>query len=443
MLAHKIFKNRIFIISFSIVVLAALIGGSFYFGYREGKKEPQTYVIRGVNNLDRGKPEDVDFGLFWEAWRVLKEKDIDADKVNDQDLVYSAISGLFGAFKDPNTVFLPPSDAKKFGEDISGEFSGIGAEINIRDNQLVVITPLKNTPADKAGLKAGDKILKINDIQTAGLTVEEAIKLIRGEKGTTVTLEIFREGWEKPRAIPIVRNTIQIPTLDWEMRALGDAEGKDKGIAYIQLYNFYEKAPFLFYQAAVELVAHNPRGIILDLRNNPGGYLDAAVNIAGWFLKPGEVVVSEEFRSAPKEIFKAGGAGIFKDTPTVILINEGSASASEILAGALRDDRGTKLVGKKSFGKGTVQELVTVKDNALAKITVAHWRMPKGQLIEKNGLTPDYEVALEEEDAKAGRDPQFEKAMEILKSEISASESPGLFPLFRIQNIEFETVPSL
>lgn len=431
---NKIFQNRIFIISFSIVVLAALVGGSFYFGYREGRKQPQTYLIRGVNNLNQGKPEGVDFSLFWEAWRVLKEKALDADKFKDQDLVYSAISGLFGTFKDPNNVFLPPSDAKKFGQDISGEFSGIGAEINIRDNQLVVITPLKNTPAEKAGLKAGDKILKVDDTQTVGLSVDEAIKLIRGERGTTVTLQIYRDGWDKPRDIPIVRDTIQVPTLHWEM--------KDGGIAYIQLYNFYEKAPFLFYQAVAEIVPHNPKGIILDLRNNPGGYLDAAVNIAGWFLKSGEVVVKEEFRSAPNDIFKAGGAGIFKDTPMVVIINEGSASASEILAGALRDGRGVKLIGKKSFGKGTVQELVTVRDNALAKITVAHWRMPKGQLIEKNGLTPDYEVDIKDEDAKAGRDAQFEKAMDILKSEISASNPPTLFPFFKIQNIEIETVPS-
>ena len=432
---NKIFKNRIFIISFSIVVLAALVGGSFYFGYKEGRKQPQTYLIRGVNNLDQGKPEGIDFSLFWEAWRVLKEKGLDADKFKDQDLVYGAISGLFGTFKDPNTVFLQPSDAKKFGEDISGEFSGIGAEINIRDNQLVVITPLKNTPAEKAGLKPGDKILKIDDTQTAGLTVEEAIKLIRGEKGTTVALQIYRDGWDKPRDIPIIRDTIQVPTLDWEI--------KDGDIAYIQLYNFYEKAPFLFYQTAVELVPHNPKGIILDLRNNPGGYLDAAVSIAGWFLKSGEVVVQEEFRSAPNDTFKAGGAGIFKDTPMVVIINEGSASASEILAGALRDGRGVKLIGKKSFGKGTVQELVTVRDDALAKITVAHWRLPKGQLIEKNGLTPDYEVDIKDEDAKAGRDTQLTKAMEILKSEISASNPPTLFPSFKIQNIEIETVPSL
>jgi carboxyl-terminal processing protease len=406
----KILKNRYFIIGVLIIVVAAITGGAFYFGYKKGTEKPQTVIIRGVANLEEGNIEAVDFSLFWDAWKTLKDKYVEADKINNQDLVYGAVSGLFGALKDPNSAFFPPLDAKKFTEDIAGEFSGIGAEIGIRNDQLVIIAPLKNSPAEKAGLKAGDKIIKINDTLTAGLNVDEAVKLIRGERGTTVVLTISRNGWEESKEISIVRDIIQVPTIDWEM--------KDNNIAYIRLYNFYEKAPFLLYQAISEIVFKNPKGIILDLRNNPGGYLEAAVNIAGWFLDPGKVVVSEEFRSGKKEVFKTYGSGLFDGFPLVVLVNEGSASASEILAGALRDNNQIKLIGKKTFGKGTVQELETLKDGSMVKITVAHWLMPNGGLIEKNGLIPDYEVDLTEEDVKADRDPQLEKAMEILKSQL-------------------------
>ncbi len=402
----KIFKNRYFLISISIVVIIALMGGVFYFGYQEGTKKPHIVVIRGVANLEEGKLEAVDFSLFWDAWRVLKDKYVEAEKINNQDLVYGAISGLLGTLKDPNSVFLPPNDAKKFGEDISGEFSGIGAEIGIKNDQLSIIAPLKNTPAERAGLRSGDKILKINQTSTADLIIDEAVKLIRGKKETTVVLTILRDDWDKPQEIPIVRDIIQIPTIDWKM-----LEGNT---AYIQLYNFYEKAPFLFYQTAVNLIFKNPEGLILDLRNNPGGYLDAAVNLAGWFLEPGTLVVSEEFRSGEKQVFKAYGSGLFKNLPMVILVNEGSASASEILAGTLRDNRSIKLIGKKTFGKGTVQELAPLKDNSVIKITIAHWRLPGGQLIEKNGLEPDYEVNLTDEDIKTEKDPQLDKAIELL-----------------------------
>ncbi len=407
----KFLSKRYLIICGLIIAAIAIIGGVFYFGYsfgfKKGTEKPQTLIIRGISNIENGQIKDVDFSIFWESWKILKDKFVDAEKVNDQTLVYGAISGLLNSLKDPHTVFMPPTDAKKFNEDISGEFSGIGAEIGIRNEQLVVISPLKNTPAEQAGLKAGDKIFKIDDRDAINLSVDEAVKLIRGPKQTKVILTISRDGWEKTQEIPIIRDVIQIPTLDWEM--------KNDNISYIRLYNFYENAPFLFYQAAVKTALKNPKGIILDLRNNPGGYLEVAVNLAGWFLNSKDIVVAEEFRSGKKDEFKAGGNGFFKDIPIVVLINEGSASASEILAGALRDNRNVKLVGKKSFGKGTVQELQQLKDGSSIKITIAHWLMPKGQLIDKNGIMPDYDVNITEEDAKNGKDPQLGKAIEILQ----------------------------
>ncbi|MEK7555503.1 MAG: S41 family peptidase [Patescibacteria group bacterium] len=406
--------RRIFIISASITVVTTLTVGAFYFGLNYGKKQPEMVLVQGVSNIEGGIGEKVDFNNFWKTWNIIKSKYVDAGKTNNQDLVYGAISGLFKALDDPNSTFMPPSDAKRFGEDISGEFGGIGAEIGIRNEQLVVIAPLKDTPAEQAGLRSGDKILKIDDKTTNNLTVEEAVKLIRGEKGKTVVLTILRNGWDKSKDIPIVRDVIQIPTLDLET--------KEGNIAYIHLYNFYENAPFLFYKAAVEVALNKEiKGIILDLRDNPGGYLNGAVNIAGWFFEPGEIVVSEEFRAGTEstQVFKSSGNGFFKNTPIVVLMNQGSASASEILAGALRDNRGIKLIGKHSFGKGTVQEVQNLNDGSIVKITVAHWLLPKGQVIEKNGLAPDYEVDLTDEDIKAEKDPQMDKAMEILKREFS------------------------
>jgi carboxyl-terminal processing protease len=425
----KFLKNKNVKRLFFIFLFTLSIATSFSLGYEEGRKKPQTYIISGIKNLEENKPEDVDFSLFWEAWRVLKEKHINAPKINNQDFVYSSIAGLFSALKDPNTVFFKPDDAKKFGEDISGQFSGIGAEIGIKNEQLTVITPLKNSPAEKAGLKAGDKILEIDEKNTQGLTVEEAVKLIRGEKGTTVTLKIYREKWKEPQKISIIRNIVQIPTIDWEMK-----EGK---IAYIRLYNFYEKAPLLFFRTAIQIALNNPKGIILDLRNNPGGYLDAAINIAGWFLKPGEIIVKEEFRDTNPVTYKARGTGLFKDIPIVILVNEGSASASEILAGALKVNRNIKLVGKKTFGKGTVQEVVTLKNNALAKITIANWLLPDGTIIEKNGIKPDYEIDIKEEDNKENIDPQLNKAIDLLKNQIENTK-----PLIDFQNIKIKITTS-
>ena len=402
------------------VSLAIVGGGSFYYGYQKGSAEPQVTLIEGVARLEEGKETSADFGLFWDTWNVLREKYVDSDGVTDQDMVYGAISGMLAATGDPYSVFMPPKEADNFSQEISGEFGGIGAEIGIRNEQLTVIAPLKNTPAEGAGLKAGDTIVEIDDASTEGMSTDNAVKKIRGPRGTPVTLTVFRAGWTATRDIEIVRDIIQIPTLDWAMLNSEGKEDANGKILYIQLYNFYEKSPFLFYEAIAQAINNNPEGIILDLRNNPGGYLDAAVNIAGWFMDRGSVVVTEEFRSEEDghTDFRAEGIPVFRNTPTVVLINQGSASASEILAGALRDNNGSKLVGEKSYGKGSVQELIQLKDDAMVKITVAHWLTPKGTVIDKNGLTPDSEVTLTDEDFKTDKDPQLKKAAEVLKTEL-------------------------
>ncbi len=418
----KINIKKIIKICFSVVVLAVLIGGAFYYGYERGKENPQINIVRGVVNLENGNSEAVDFSLFWDAWKVLENKYVGAQKLDNQNLVYGAISGLVDSLGDENSVFFSPTDAKKFNQDISGQFYGIGAQLDIKDGQLMIVAPLKDSPAERAGLKAGDKIMKVNDKDTYGMIVEEAVKLIRGEQGTTVKLAISRDSFSEPKEFLIIRDIIRVPTIDSKM--IGD-------VAYIHLYNFYEQSPFMFYQAAIEMALKNPKGLILDLRDNPGGYLDAAVNLAGWFLKSDSVVVTEEFGSGEIQTYTSYGNSLFKDLPVVILINGGSASASEILAGALKDLKGVKLIGEKSFGKGTVQQLETLKDGSMVKITVAHWRMPGGELIDKNGINPDFEVKISEEDLTADRDPQLDKAVEVIKGEISKMPS-NLIPILNI-----------
>ena len=416
----KFFKNSAVASFITLIVILAISGGFYYIGYKQGIEHPKITIVKGLANLKEGKEESVDFKLFWDAWNILKEKYVDADKLDNQNLVYGAISGMFGATGDPYSVFMPPTEAKSFAQEVSGEFGGIGAELGIRQNQLIIIAPLKGTPAERAGIQAGDKIVKIYDEFTAGITVEEAVNKIRGEKGTKVTLTIVRDGWEEAKEYTITREIIQIPTLDWKIinsQGKEDSEGK---ILYVQLYNFYERAPFQFYQMVLQAAFKNPDGMVLDLRNNPGGYLDAAVDIANWFFKKNSLVVSEKFRSGETTQLKTSIEGIFKEFPVVVLINQGSASASEILAGALRDNSGIKLVGEKSFGKGSVQEVADFGDGALAKITIANWLTPNGLVIEKNGLVPDFPIEITDKDKKENIDSQLNKALEILKTEINS-----------------------
>jgi carboxyl-terminal processing protease len=361
-----------------------------------------------------------DFSLFWDAVNLVKSKFIDISEVDDQKILYGAIKGVVGALDDPYSAFYNPEDAKKLSQDLIGSFGGIGAEIGIRNGQLVVVAPLKGNPAEAAGLKAGDKILKINDAFTNDFTIDEAVKLIRGEVGTEVSLLILRDGWDEAKEFKIKRAIIQVPTLDWEMRELGEGNKKIK-VAYIKLYNFNANAPQLFYQAALSALLRGIDGMVLDLRNNPGGFLDVSINIAGWFLDRGQVVVRERFSPQDYKDLRANGNGALKDLPLVLIVNAGSASASEILAGALRDSRGVKIIGEKTFGKGTVQEVDDLKDGSSLKISIAEWLTPAGHEINKKGITPDFEVKPNDKDAEEGKDPQLDKALEVLRTEIQKS----------------------
>lgn len=388
-----------------LVALLAVFVFGVSFGFWFSQTQLPSKPIEDVVNQELGQPEQVDFSLFWDAWRVLQEKypkDLDA-----QEMVYGAISGMVKSLQDPYTVFMKPQDASRFEEDIDGEFEGVGMEIGIRKNQLQVISPLEGTPAKAAGLRAGDKILKIDEKDTFDMTIEEAVNLIRGPKGTQVVLTIMRDDWTEPKDIAITRDVIQIPSLDWEL--------KEGNIAYIKLYQFSRKAQNDFTLAANQILNSSAEVIILDLRNNPGGFLDIAQKIAGWFLEPGQVVTIEEFAGGERKLYKSEGPSSLLSYPIVVLLNQGSASASEILAGALRDNRGVKIIGQTSFGKGSIQEVINLKDGSAIKVTIANWLTPNGNLITDVGLEPDVVVEMTDEDYEEGRDPQLEKAIEVIK----------------------------
>ncbi len=391
-------------------ILLIFGAGVYYIGFTTGHARANTVVVEGARNADPTN-SDANFGLFWEAWQKLKDEHIKGQTVTNQNLVYGAIEGLTNALGDPNTNFFRPDDSKKFEEDVGGNFGGIGAEIGIKNEQIVVVAPLPESPAEKAGIKAGDKIIQINDESTFGFDVNTAVKKIRGEIGTKVKLTVVGADNDKTKEVTITRETITVPTLKTDVL--------DGNISHIQLYSFNQNAPFMFYRAALGALLGGSKGIILDLRNDPGGFLEVAINIAGWFVDKGTIVARERFKDGREITYPADGTGALKNIPIVVLMNKGSASASEILAGALRDNNKVKLIGETSFGKGTVQELFPLSDGSKLKITIANWLTPNHTLIDHDGLKPDVAVALTEDDAKAQKDPQLAKALEVLKQEIS------------------------
>jgi len=393
------------VIAFLFVFVVASFAGGFYVGQIQGYVPP----IKGVENIEAGQPAGTDFSLFWDAWRVIQEEYAGPKPLDFQAMVHGAIKGMVGSLDDPYTTFMTPDDAKIFVEDISGSFSGVGMEIGIRNDQLRVIAPLKGSPAEEAGLRSGDHIVKIDgELLSSDLAIDEAVLMIRGPEGTTVILSVIREEWEEPRDFTIERRVINIPSLDLEF--------KENRIAYIKIPQFSEKLREDFRGIEKELLQSSDK-IIIDLRNNPGGFLHVAVDLAGWFLERGDVVVIEDFGpEEEQQIHEAQGNARLYNHKVVVLINEGSASASEILAGALRDNRGILLIGEKSFGKGSVQELKELRDESSLKVTVAKWLTPKGDSITEKGLEPDFAVELTDEDLDAGRDPQLQKAIEVLNN---------------------------
>lgn len=415
---------------YKIITLTVLISGMFFgIGLYAGIKinsniaNPPESLI---NTNEESIASKVDFSPFWKAWKILDEKFVSAKKATStqssatstaQDRVWGAIAGLTDSLGDPYTVFFPPEENKSFESEISGNFEGVGMEIGIKDEIITVVAPLKGNPAQKAGILSGDKVIAIDDVSTLNMSVDKAVKLIRGKVGTKVKITVIREGKKEPIDFTITRQVINIPTVDTEIKN-GQTVG-DKligGVFIIKLYNFYATSQDLFRNALREFIESGSNKLILDLRGNPGGYLEASVDMASWFLPLGKIVVSEDFGRDTKEItYRSKGYDIFnKNLKMAILVNNGSASASEILAGALQEHGIAKIIGTKTFGKGSVQELVNITPETSLKVTIARWLTPLGHSISENGLTPDIEVKITADDIAKGKDPQVERAIKYL-----------------------------
>lgn len=384
-----------------------------------------TFVILHFPTLRHARgllEQEVDLTPVWKAWNAIDEKFVPAAVATstrvassteeaDQERVWGMIQGLAESLHDPYSFFLPPKENQIFSEDISGAFEGVGMEIAVRDQVLTVVSPLKGTPADRAGIKSGDQVLEIDGTNTRGMDISTAVSRIRGPRGTQVALLVLRKGWADPREIKVTRGVISVPTIT--------TTEKPDGIFVIELQSFTANSPELFRNALREFVKSGSTHLVLDLRGDPGGYLEAAVDMASWFLPSGKVVVIEDYAGhAANVVHRSRGYDVFnKNLHMVILVDRGSASASEILAGALHYYGIAKMVGDRTFGKGSVQELVTITSNTALKLTVARWLGPDEVQIPLEGIVPDVEVKRTEDDVKAGRDPQMDKAVEILKGE--------------------------
>ena len=393
---------------YSLICLPALALALFVGIYIGEKSAPSQY---NSNLTDTDTVSQDQFAPFWKAWQILDSKYVAASSTSAQTRIYGAIQGLAASYGDPYTVFFPPVESKMFEEDISGNFTGVGMEIGIKDKQLQVVAPIKGSPASLAGVKAGDYILSIDGTSTVGMSTDAAVKLIRGDAGTKVKISFLTPGASKPVDRIITRAIIDIPTLD--------TSTKPGGIFVISLYSFTSTSPDLFRNALRDFVTSGDHKLILDLRGNPGGYLDAAWDMASYFLPAGKTVVTEDFgKNAAPNIYRSKGYNVFNgNLKMLVLVDGGSASAAEILAGALSEQGVAKLVGVKTFGKGSVQELVPITSDTSLKVTIARWLTPNGHNLSHDGLDPDYNVPITDQDVTAKKDPQMLKAVELLDAQ--------------------------
>lgn len=407
----------------AVALVAALFVVTFGFGFFIGATWGIRKDLVGINGeveiskvidlYSKSRSSEVSFNQFWQVWQKVKQKYVD-QPVDEVELFYGALEGMVAGLNDPYSIYFPPVEAKDFAEDLAGEFGGIGAEIGIRKEQLTIIAPLPESPAEKAGLKPGDKIYAVDGEDTHGLTIEEAVAIIKGEKGTTVVLTISHDGYDQIEEVTIVRDVITIPTIHWEMM--------EDSIAYLRVSFINENTWDSFDKAVREILQAAPKGMVFDLRSNPGGYLQTSVDIASEWVEEG-LIVSEKFSEQKVNEYKSRGNHRLVGMPTVVLVDKGSASGAEIIAGALQDYGVATLVGMQTFGKGSVQELEPLVDGSSLKLTVARWFTPKDRQIDKEGIVPDEvieEMFIKEESETEGEEVKYkdvglEKALEILK----------------------------
>lgn len=406
----------------NIILILSLVVFIFGSGYKIGEyKTQRSKIERNSYNIinaplsdNQAEAKNLDFSLFWDVWNEVEKKYIDKKKLDPQKMFYGAIKGMVASLNDPYTFFLTPAENKQSKDDLGGKFEGIGAQLGLKDNRIIIVAPLKNSPAETAGVKSGDFILKVNGQSTKDWTLTQAVSKIRGPKGTQVSLTLERD--QKELEIKITRSEINVPSVEikYETKA-------DKKLALLSLNQFGENTNQEWDKAVAEIKnqwkKRQINGLILDLRDNPGGYLEGAVYLASEFLPIGKVIVKQESSADDTKTYYALRQGQLKDIPLIILINQGSASASEILAGSLRDHKKAILVGEKTFGKGSVQEAVDLKQGAGLHVTVAKWILPNGDWINSKGIEPDIKI---NNDIKEGNsltrenDRQLDKAIDEL-----------------------------
>jgi carboxyl-terminal processing protease len=397
-----------------MVLSTVVVAGAFGIGYIARATQAATWVPSVATNAAPPSPqitfsdENVppEFNVFWEAWAFI-EQEFYGEIPSEQDRVYGAIRGMVNTYADENTAFIEPSRAAIFREDVSGSFEGIGAAVRMDEmGRLVIAEPFAGRPAAEAGLVRGDIVLAVDDVSLQGLSLYEAIGLIRGPAGTTVLLTIFREGADEPFDVPVVRARIELEVVEWERRE-GD-------IGYVQLTEFSRGATGKMAEAIKALREEGPlKGLILDLSDNPGGLLDESMFVSSQFVSEG-VITIERLKGDKDQVFEAQPGGVAVDVPLVVLVNRGSASASEIVAGAIQESGRGTILGEQTFGKGTVQIPHTLSDGSELRVTIAEWLTPSGKQISGEGIVPDVYVERTQEDFVEGRDPQLERALEYL-----------------------------
>jgi len=400
----RLIQLAIFSISF------ALIGGAvgYSFGHQgfliELAQKPFPIKIINQNPAE----QSVDFSIFWKAWDLLN-RNYYQRPITAQTLLYGAISGMYAATGDPYTTFLNPQQNQTMNSTLDGKYEGVGVELGIKNNQLVVIAPLDGSPAQAAGIKSGDKILAVDSVGTTGMSLTDAVSKIRGAAGSQITLKIQRDD-QTPFETKITRGQITVKSVTGEV--------KPGGVAYMRVSRFGETTATEWDTAVAKISYDLPAlsAVVLDLRGNPGGYTDAAVHIAGEFIKDGPVFSEEDGAGVKTPLnVEASRNGRWIGKKVIVLIDAGSASSSEILTGALLDRAGAVTVGEKSFGKGVVQSVIDLTGGSAVHITVAKWLTPNGTWVQEKGITPKYEVAISDQDIKDAKDPQLDKALELTR----------------------------
>lgn len=391
---NNLFQKKITDILIYLSIAVFLFGSGYKYAewkLQKGSLTQSNYTVFNAENpgIKNDKGQNIDFGLFWDTWEKVEQKYIDESKLDKQKMYYGAIKGMVASLGDPYTFFLTPEENKQSKDDLGGKFEGIGAQLGLKGGRIVVIAPLKKSPAMEAGLRAGDIISKVDGESTKDWTLAQTVSKIRGEGGTKVVITIERE--KDTKDVSITRRQIQVDSVELTYE---NTDGKK--IAYLKLNQFGDTSNEEW-DAAVEDIQNQWQkkqiaGMVLDLRDNPGGYLESAVYIASEFLQPGQRVVKQESTNYSDRTYNVEREGKLLDIPLIVMINGGSASASEILSGALRDHKRAKLVGEKSFGKGSVQEPIDLKGGAGLHVTIAKWILPNGEWINGKGIEPAVKV---------------------------------------------------